>query len=67
MPIIAIILSAIVAVATGLCLITAIPEMTQLQAATWAGAVFALVCAPSLAAIFAQRMREREDDEEGAE
>ncbi len=67
MELLAILLSAVIAVATGLCLAAAVPEMTPLQRATWAGAVFALVCAPSLAAIIGQRAREREDDEVNAE
>ncbi len=66
MAILAIFLSAVIAVACGLLLAAAVPEMTAMQRATWAGAVFALVCAPSLSAIIVSRAREAEDDETDA-
>lgn len=61
MPLVIIVLSASTSLIAGICLIELFPDMTRMQAATWGVAIFALICAPSLAAVFARRPLE--DDE----
>lgn len=62
LPIVVIVLAAAISLISGMCLIELLPEMTLVQVVLAGGAIFVLVCAPSLAAVFARRPPEDDED-----